>query len=53
MQKGECYAEALEERVRFSRTVIVVGSILAIVVLLGVYFGYRSRQRGSGWPIWN
>jgi signal transduction histidine kinase len=42
----ERYAEALE-RVRFSRTVIVAGSILAIVVLLGVYFGYRSRQRGK------
>lgn len=42
----ERYADALE-RVRFSRTVIIVGSVLGFAVLLGFYFAYRSRQRGK------
>ncbi len=42
----ERYAEALE-RVRFSRTVIIVGSAVGLLILLGLYFGYRSRQRGK------
>ncbi len=44
--KRERYAEALE-RVRFSRTVIAVGSFAGLIILLGLYFGYRSRQRGK------
>jgi signal transduction histidine kinase len=44
--KRERYAEALE-RVRFSRTVIMVGSGVGLLILLGLYFGYRSRQRGK------
>jgi signal transduction histidine kinase len=42
----ERYAEALE-RVRFSRTVIIVGSAMGLLILLGLYFGYRGRQRGK------
>ena len=42
----ERYAEALE-RVRFSRTVIILGSTVGLLIILGAYFVYRSRQRGK------
>lgn len=42
--QASLYAEALE-RTRFSRLVVAVGSAAAILVVLGLYLGYRSRQR--------
>jgi signal transduction histidine kinase len=42
----ERYAEALA-RVRFSRKVIVVSSVLGFLVLLTFYVGYRGRQRAK------
>jgi signal transduction histidine kinase len=42
--EASLYAEALE-RTRFSRLVVAVGSAMAILVVLGLYLGYRSRQR--------
>lgn len=42
--QASLYAEALE-RTRFSRLVVAVGSAMAILVVLGLYLGYRSRQR--------
>lgn len=42
----ERYAAALEQ-VRFSRAVIIVGSVVGFAILLGFYFAYRSRQRGK------
>jgi signal transduction histidine kinase len=39
--------EGAFERVRFSRMVLLVGSVLGMLVLLGFYLAYRSRQRGK------
>lgn len=44
--QNERYAEALE-RVRFSRKVITTGSVVLLLVLLGIYLALRSRMRGK------
>jgi len=44
--QNERLADALE-RVRFSRALIFGGSLVALLVLSGVYLGYRSRQRNK------
>lgn len=38
--------EALE-RVRYSRNVVVVASVVGAAILIGLYLGYRSRQRAK------
>jgi signal transduction histidine kinase len=42
----ERLTEALE-RVRFSRMVILTGSLAALLAISGLYLGYRSRQRNK------
>jgi tetratricopeptide (TPR) repeat protein len=49
----ERFAEALE-RVRFSRKVITTGSVVLLLVLLGIYLALRSRMRNKQrWRNWN
>jgi signal transduction histidine kinase len=44
--RSALYEEAFE-RVRFSRLVLLVGGVLGMLVLLGSYLAFRSRQRGK------
>lgn len=42
--QASLYAEALE-RTRLSRLFVAIASAVAVLVVLGLYLGYRSRQR--------
>lgn len=42
--EASLYAEALE-RARLGRLMVIIGSAVAVLVVLGLYLGYRSRQR--------